>query len=205
MLLPKKALVVHKAASADGAKFALNGVFIEPSGKTSATDGHILVSFTPPVLDNPKDRPRSIEGVNLVDPVDVPLEPFILSTSDAQMITKTIPKSHQHVMIDLQQTNNSDYAVLLVASFPQQTFKCKKIKDTFPDFTRVTSTGEPCFKIALGLSALRKLVTTLAALEVEACKFSFYSADKPVKVESTDGYRDGKVEALIMPCRLCSN
>ncbi len=201
---------MYKAAGTDNhARPALGGVLIEPSGKTTATDGTILVSFTPFGLADPKDYP-SMEGVNPVDPVNTPLKPFILSASDVALIIRNVPKFHradypilQNVAIDLEQTNSGDHAVVQVAGLSaSQVFRCDKIDADFPAVENAKPTGNTCFEIGLGLRALRKLVETLTALEIDFCKFSFYSADRAVKVESTNSYSDGKVEALIMPCRL---
>jgi len=204
MLIPKKSLLVIKAASTDQTRFILNGVHITPDGSGIATDGHILFKHTPDELSDPKDYP-AIEGVNLTD--ETPLQPFTLSSDSIQALLKAIPKkSHlpilSNIALDTKATNNNSSAVMAVTDLEtSQVFKPKKIEGDYPDYEKVIPSETPKVVIGFIVETLTKALQTMKALDIKTFAMEITDPKSAVKITPQDEI-DGKTLGVIMPCKL---
>ncbi len=212
MLLHPNTLRVAKAASTDTSRVVLQGVYITPDGGGVATDGHLLVKFTPKDIPDGKDYPV-IEGVK-ADDDGAKLKPFTLPSEAAAEILKAIPKKRTtlpilgNIALDVVETNNNGAAVMGVTDLENpRIFKSKKMEGTYPDYEKVIPSGKkPVLEIGLGIDVMLKTLNTLKALyseqKLQGLRFKFYGSDKPFRIE---GKADsGDVLAVVMPMKLDS-
>jgi hypothetical protein len=214
MLLNPKVLRLSKAASKEPQRETLACVHIRADGSAEATDGHMLVRWTPTEKLDPKEYPI-IEGVNAggVDeegnPLEPELEPFMLPRESAEGILKALPKGRttfpilRNVLLDTEKTNADGNAVMAVTNLETaQVFKPRKTEGQFPDLDKVIPTGKrPAIRMGFDLHYLGILLDTLKALNVRYIQVKSYDELEPIKIEAIDSDSEGEVLAVLMPCR----
>lgn len=144
-----------------------------------------------------------------------PLKPFILGRDACTQIAKAsaaggrkaraLPVLSQ-IALDAVQTNANGNAVMAVTDLETpQLFKPRKIDADYPDYTKVIPNRDGV-KIGFTLEVLEKLLKTLKALDVTVFSMQFASgkdaALDPIRIEADTKDADGRVLAIIMPCRL---
>ena len=190
MLLRKQALSVVGAASNDDPRYSLNGILVEPDGSTVATDGHILVKYTPRSQPDTADYP-TVEGCDPAKPGA--LVPFILPSDAAKDIYKAVPKGRKaslpiltdFVAIDVEQTNANGCAVLGVTDLESpRVFRPMKIEGSFPKYENVIPTADKLGpKVGLGVDLLMRICKIAKAQGFECLELQTFvdePADKPV-------------------------
>ena len=211
MLLNKKVFALHRAAYVGADRPYINGVSIQTDGSGVATDGALLVKWTPAYVEDPKEYPV-VDGVNPIS--DVSLIPFTLERETCQKIEKSIPRRTtlpilSQVALDVAQTNQGGTAFMAVTDLQTpQIFRARKINqideggledNAFPQYERVIPTAEPAVTISFNLANLKRLIDTLQALGLEHATFEFHDAESAAKVTGKNG--DGSALAVIMPFR----
>lgn len=89
-ILPKEAFVVAKAASDDACRPQLNGVHFRPDGSIEATNGHMLLRFTPNTDPESVEYPAKAVGVDNL--ADIPPAGVIVPTETCTDAAKALPK-----------------------------------------------------------------------------------------------------------------
>lgn len=206
MLLNKKAFAVINAASKDENRYSINGLLIEPDGSAVATNGHVLIKFTPAEQENAKEFPK-IDGVNPVS--EETLKAFILSRDSVEQIKKAVPKHRSsfpilsNIALDVEQTNKNGNAVMAVTDLENpQVFRPQKVDADFPDYRKVVPTDEPKISFGVSVEVLDTIVKTLKATNVKGVKIGVRNAVDALTFEGETNDYDGKVTGAFMPYRL---
>ena len=210
MLLHRDSLRTVGAAisKAERVKEHLAGVRIEPDGSSVATDGHILLKFTPSTQPDPKDYPV-LEGVDAEDNGGT-LKPFTLPSEAAIEILRAIPKRGcpamigEYVVLDVPKTNERETAVIGLTDLESsKVFKPRKAQGDFPSYQKLFDSlhqKEVVAEFALTLEVVLKLLKTFKDLEVKRFKVKVRGADEALEIETKN--ENGEVRALIMPCTI---
>jgi hypothetical protein len=207
MLLNRKVFALEPAASKDPKRTALECIRIFEDGSAVATDGALLFKFKPTEHLNPKEYPH-IEGVKSGN--GAKLKPFSLSTSAARAVLKTVPKSRKgmlpilrHVLLDVDETNASQHAVLAFTDLKRPTvIRPQKVAEDFPDYEKVMPKGKAQFKVGFKLDTLWRALKVLDNLDVEWFSMTFRSPAEPVEIRGKCFEKDGSVLGLVMPARV---
>ena len=180
MQYSKGHLAVRHAAAKD--RFNLKGVRFNGNGEAVATDGHMLIRFTP--ADAPEGEP---------------LAPFTLPTvtvTDAKRAAKGAP-----VSLDVEAANLNGSATLAAAN--GATFTGEKLDGDYPDYEKVIPKDAP-LAFRMNLKLLERVVK--AAKEAKPGSnmplfADFYVTDQlsPVRIDMETP--DGTLTAVIMPAR----
>jgi len=72
------------------------------------------------------------------------------------------------------------------------------MEGTYPDTDKLWPKGRTKLKIGIGRSVLRKVLLCLDKSE-EGITFTFYGAEKPIKIEAANGDIKGLVMPMILP------
>ena len=211
MLLDRRVFALYRAAYPAADRRYINGVSIKPDGSGVATDGSLLVKWTPEFPVDPKEYPH-IDGINPVS--DEPLTPFTLDLEVCKTLERALRKKTtmpilSYAAVDVTQTNANNFVFMAVTDLEsQQLVKPRKVnqtdekgneEDAFPKYDRVIPTNDPTVTITFGLDVLKRLIDTLQALDLKSAKFEFRDAESPAVV--TGEGEAGKVFALAMPIR----
>jgi len=214
MLIPKKSLLVIKAASTDSSRPGLAGVHITKDGAGVATDGHILFKYTPMVVNDEgeeapstpdsKDYP-AIDGINFTD--ETALEPFTLSADSVQTLLKALPKKSclpilSNVALDTKATNDNGSALIAVTDLEtSQVFKPTKVENKYPDYEKVIPDGQPKMVVGFMVEKLIKALQTMKALDIKTFAMEITDPQSAVKL-TPQGEIEGKTIGVIMPVLL---
>ena len=212
MLIHPNTLKVAKAASTDDQRFTLNSVYITPDGGGVATDGHVLVKFTPRDMPDAKEYPpiEGMEGATAADKEEPALQPFILPSAAAAEILKAMPKKRttlpilENIALDVAATNGNGSAVMGVTDLENPwIFRPKKIEDQFPDVDKVIPEMDkkPTIEIGLGIDTMLRALNTIKSLypnsNHKGLRFKFYDANSAIRIEGSNNA--GDIVAVVMP------
>jgi len=213
MLYSKAHLAVRHAASADAARFNLNGVHFEADGTTEATDGHMLLRAT--VATPPMEEFPAVGELPEGDSAG-PIVPFILPIDVADRLAKSIPTRPRmpvlaHAALDAESTNANGRARFVATNLEGVTItEGEKIDGEYPKTSQIREPvkRDARFAFRMNLRLLERVVK--AAKEFERAHgqstkdplvADFYMTDglSPVAVVIE---RDGDtLEAIVMPMR----
>ena len=212
MLLQKRALMVRDFVITGDHRNpysfeAMNGLKVEPSGATCATDGHRLALYTPKGSPDGADYPV-IDGFSADNELG---KAFVLPADAAKMIEAAVPKKARTpvlgmVALDGTETDKNGHAVLAVTDLENpRTFRPAKVEGMFPEYGKVIPTEENtphkvCLDLAYLESAckmLRRMGYTNAVLGLQEATAERKTDACPITMRATDG--EGDCVVVIMP------
>jgi DNA polymerase III sliding clamp (beta) subunit (PCNA family) len=207
---PKQILVKPNAleaaamlASADPYRIKLNGVLARQDGSLTATDGHALIIVAPDaglssaVDDYPALIPDGMHAPS-VDGIILPLTSVreaakagrkVKSPIDVlKSVAISVNETHgQMVSTDLDTTARTEY---------------RPIAGPYPAIEQVFPKDAPAFRIAFNPDLLAKMMEAMAKAsdsKEPRVSLTFYSAEKPVLIENTDGTARGLCMPTVLP------
>jgi hypothetical protein len=221
-------LAVTPAVSRDETRYTLNGIYVEPGGTFTATDGHRLhqVKEAPVGVD---DYP-SCGGIE-----DTPTpgstsrwpalaQPFIMPRESAVKLEKSLPKGKAlakrlpmlegRALLDTAFTNGNGKARWVSTDLETvNPIECSKIDGSYPDYKQVipnhpgaigSPVGVPSLEIGFNaeylLEACRAAIAFSPERKSHAVKLAFWDALKPATLKATNDDGD-ELTCVVMPMR----
>lgn len=202
MLVTKQQLRAHVMASEDPERFALTHLKIEPSGRVTATNGHLAVLVTPKHKLNEGDFPE-VPGLRGHEPeadVMIPVEM-------ARAAEKIIPTVKDMPLLSMGRLLVSDRAMIGATDMEtphlvtEQRAAQTDFGFQFPAAQAVLPTGPAIATVLLKAEYLERFAKYAKAFAVPSggIKLSFYGPGQPVRFDWSDDQHD--VEGVLMPMR----
>lgn len=178
MLLSKQHLIIIDAASKDETRSNIHALYVEPSGRTVATDGHILATVAP--------RPgiSETEFPSVEDAEDgAPESPVLLNPHAVRAIVKAISKCPSMPILENAKLGvNSKHATFTITDLSgvATVIRTQPVESEFPHWRQVVPTDEPSFSITVDAALLERLCKIVRSFHGNA------ACSKPVTLHFTD-------------------
>jgi len=201
MLYTKQNLAVVEGASKDENRPVLNGVLLDKSGETVATNGHVLFRVGKAIT--PDDEFPST-GQKATKPKDQ-----IISASDIRDITTKIPKGRSIPILQhcqLIKNEKEDRAAFITTDLDAMTIHdCRLIEGPYPNYQASFDDlpKKPVFEIMIGNEVLEALVRFVkkAKYPDATISFKFYGPTRVITFDVGQNEGDQKVDGMLMPRR----
>jgi len=202
MLLTKQQLKAHVMASDDPERFALTHLKIEPSGRVTATNGHLAVRVMPKHKLDEGEFPE-VPGLRGHEPeadVMIPVEM-------ARAAEKIIPTVKDMPLLSMGRLLVSDRAMIGATDLEtphlvtEQRAAQTDFGFQFPAVETALPTGPPIATVLLKAEYLERIAKYARAFAIPSggIKLSFYGPDLAVGFRWSDDSHD--VEGALMPMR----
>jgi hypothetical protein len=202
MLLTKQQLRAHVMASEDPERFALTHLKVQPSGRVSATNGHLAVIVTPKHKMDEGEFPE-VPGLRGAEPeadVMIPVEM-------ARAAEKIVPTVKDMPLLSMARLLVSDRAMIGATDLEtphlvtEQRAQQTAFDFKFPDIEVVMPTEAPIGTVLLKAEYIERIAKYARAFAIPSggVKLSFYGAGKAVRFAWSDDQHD--VEGVLMPMR----
>jgi len=201
MLVHRDGLKVHRAAagSRDGHP-GITGVNVKPDGTCEATDGHILVRYSPTKSDDAKEYPAGFGAEDTLETaVTIPAETCKSIVKIARKgLAKRLPILARNAAVAKP---NGTLPISVTDLESPTTWNLQPIESSFPDTDKVIPkrTGKgTLFSVEL----LTRILATMKAIGVERVELQIAGYDEkgnsgPSRIDGETS--DGSVVAVIMP------
>jgi hypothetical protein len=174
MNLQTRALGIYPAAASKHRDHpGSDGLLIQADRSTVATDGHILLEYTP--------EPSPV-GSLASHPVEAALIPFLLPKKRAEAIHRAM--TPRTIQVNVKRTNGKNTAVIEIGKDLQVAEP--KMPGTFPDYQPVMTWARrhrTRASVALGREVLRALVDSMDATDTEVCTLAVGDPMSPVLIQ----------------------
>jgi len=207
--ITREALTVAKAASTDPVRANLRGVHLRPDGATEATDGHVMMRWTPSDAVDLADFPR-LPGIVPDELPGIPPAGVILPLELATDLAKGIARASKANKGRLPILNGAvmaecNGALRFVCTDLDTTTQHvgRPLEGPFPDTDRIAPKGAPKLRIAFDAALLKRVCEAAIAVsdtEQHALVFDFRT-DVGAAAFRVNG-EAGQLSGLIMPLML---
>ena len=205
MLLDKRSFAVVHAASKDVTRAVLNGVLIEPDGKTVATDGHILAEISPCTEFEEADFPVR-EGAA---PAWAPEGEGVVVPAEVCKKAAKLPSSKRHHLLILNAIqlckNGSGPEFMATDLDTESRAAFRPLDGPFPNYRQVIPKTESAkFRIGFSVAVLEKAVKIAkefseARPENTTMEFYLFDPQKAAVCKVRTGYASRGLQFVIDP------
>jgi len=203
LLLTKQQLGAHVMASDDPERYALTHIKIEPTGRVSATNGHIAVRVTPKHKMDEGEFPH-VPGLSGAEPE----QDVMIPTAMAEAAAKIVPKVKDQPLLSMARMLVGSRAMIGATDMetPKLVTEQREAQMVFdfayPDVEPVLRPEGACLvTIRLRsdyLATIAKYAQSFAVVD-SGLTLKVYGPDQAVRFEWQDDQHD--VEGVLMPMR----
>lgn len=202
MLLTRQQLKAWMMASDDPARFALTHLQVEPTGRVSATNGHLAVRVTPKHHLDEGDFPV-VPGLTGHDPEDDVMIPVEM----AKQAEKIVPRVQNMPLLSMARLLVNSRAMIGATDLetPQlvteQREQQSAFEFAFPSVEAVIPSGPGVASVLINAAYLELIAKYARAFPIPSggIRLTFYGPEQAIRFEWADDQHT--VEGAVMPMR----